>query len=372
MADLLVAFDPSASLSKAFYKLRSFDPKLILLESDVVSVPPESVARIESDTLGVASPEDCAWLELNGAYYAVGYLARTQFYEDLKLKHLKHEVALYKLLALIGAIATKEKLPENFTLSLGVLLPYGERGDTKTLEAALVKGLNQFSFRGKLYHVQLENYECLAEGSGLLLRGRKAGMSLRSCNVDLIMLGYRNGSYLRYRRGIKTEALTSENGFGTMLKRIIDTTSGQNERELLTVVGQVGNNLKPEAFLPLTRSRNVTNKCAESERIAQAVELARKEYWQQLSEWLPERKADVDEVILAGGTAHYYRKELEEFYQPTPIEWCDRLEDQLKDKFGEFLNKYSLPYRLTDAYGFFYYLLEKYDRAKAKEVVIYA
>ncbi len=76
-----------------------------------------------------------------------------------------------------------------------------------------------------------------------------------------------------------------------------------------------------------------------------------------LSQWLRLRvPREVDEVIVAGGTANYLRNELNGLFSYTQVNWCETLEKQLHNQFANQIEAKSLHYRLTDVYGLFFYL----------------
>ena len=84
-----------------------------------------------------------------------------------RLKPLKVEIMIPKLMAVIGAIAEKENLGNEIVLDLGVLLPYGELESRQELIRSLSKSLKGFYFRDKKITVKLEGLNVIPEASGV-------------------------------------------------------------------------------------------------------------------------------------------------------------------------------------------------------------
>lgn len=119
MADLTISFDPGASLSRVFFTLDSGQPELLLMEPYTALIPLQSLLDYEEDAIGTSSPEDSAWIEYNQQCWGVGFICH-RFYADLKLEQPKFELAIYKTLAVVGAIAQKKSLPNGATICLGI------------------------------------------------------------------------------------------------------------------------------------------------------------------------------------------------------------------------------------------------------------
>ena len=94
-----------------------------------------------------------------------------QFDPDDRLKELKYENALYKILAAIGIIASKHQLLAQKTLKvyLGVLLPWNEYSDRQRFESQLDKMLAKFSFRASPLKVKLLRFLLRPEGAAYFL-----------------------------------------------------------------------------------------------------------------------------------------------------------------------------------------------------------
>ncbi|MDZ8239440.1 MAG: hypothetical protein RMZ69_20205 [Nostoc sp. ChiQUE01a] len=55
MADLIISFDPGASLSRVFFTLDSSKPELLLMEPYTALIPKQSLLSYEEDAIGISS-----------------------------------------------------------------------------------------------------------------------------------------------------------------------------------------------------------------------------------------------------------------------------------------------------------------------------
>ncbi len=361
MVDLILGVDPSSSLSKGFYTSIPFQLELSLIEPELAQVNASSLENYENNFLGAASIEDSSWITLDTEHYAVGFLAQ-KFYGSLGLKQVKYQRALYKVLAMVGAIAQTKKLPTRFQLSLGLLLPYSEYTDRDRFYQIVKKALAQYSFRGTEYNVELVNFVCLPEGAGLLLRGIPGGVPTSAQTVLVIMIGYRNASFLLVERGQIKSGWTTPLGFIRMVEQVQSMTSALEEKSLTAAICQAGSRVKSRELAHLVHSVGAELQKQELAEIVDAVKAARREYWQMLVNSINAEipnSLQINDVILGGGTAHYLRAELERFFAKKNINWCSHLESRIDSILGERRQKECLEYRLTDAYAFFFYLLSE-------------
>lgn len=362
MARIALAFDPSASMSKGMYAVTEAaintaqPPKWMVMEPEVVESTQAEIEAYEQQKIGQSQPENEAWLTLGKQHYAVGYLARSQFNGWERHRELKYELAVYKVLAMVGAIATQYHLSNQCRLDLGLLLPYGEYEDRSRFERLLREALLQFSFRGRPFWIELESLICLPEGGGLIVRGLTKDPKQHSALV--LMVGYRNVSYLRQERGQIVEGQTANLGFLQLLEKICQMTSGYTPVQLIEPVFQAGATVERKILKPLIRSRHPLAQKSELNELVAAVKAARKTHYNNLITWLESRRLpQVDEVVLSGGTAHYYRSELSEYFPRG--HWAEYLEQDLQKR----VLAEAYRYRLTDLYGFWFYLNHQIRRA---------
>lgn len=358
METLTIAVDPSASHLRGFSTLDSFKPGIILLDPEVTKVPKQSIERYEEkDRLGSTGPEISAWVEYKGEYWAVGQLARKRFGADLQLKKPKFELALPKVLAMVGALAEKHELPNGTPIRLGILFPCGEYQKRATFKQLISDALANFRFRGKERSFLLDTFVCLPEGGGALARGRAPGSSLKEQIVYVVMIGFRDVSILPVERGDMNNGYTEPRGMSNMVLTIKKGTGITDIHKLLTAICKAGKGVNPRALTGLVENVDLAYRDSELSNIRQVILEAREEYWMMLSQWLRlQVPREADEIILVGGTANYFRPELNTLFSHSQINWCEELEKQLNVSFATQINSKSLHYRLTDVYGLFFYL----------------
>lgn len=365
MADLYLAFDPSSSGSKAFYTLESFSLEWLFMPPVVIEVEHEVIKDYEHNRIGILDEERCAWIAIKSKCYAVGELAQDYFYGNDKILALKCETALYKVLAMVGAIASQKKLPSKFSLALGILLPKSEYADRASLAESLREALECFSFRGQSYQVDLVAFNCLPEGAGILMRGVEPHSLVERGKILILMMGYRNSSILITDKGALKRSFTTNYGFVRMLEMVAQGTSGIPMVEMVAPIYNAGMRVLSNELAPLLQSTQPSRRKLELASIRQTVLKARKQYWALISDWLIHSKLPpVEQVILAGGTSRYWKQKLETFFAPQPTSWALQLEQNAQAAIGEEGIREGLSWRMTDIYGYFFYvhsLLQKME-----------
>ncbi|HEY9782484.1 MAG TPA: ParM/StbA family protein [Leptolyngbyaceae cyanobacterium] len=364
MVDAIVVSDFGASKTRAIYTLKPFRPMLLLMEPQIMSLPKESIENYERKKLkvGAVVPEDSAWVECDGKYHAVGFLAKDKYGADLALNRPKLELAIVKTLAVVGTIGQTRLNSNNFSIALGALLPKGEYEDSSEFLEWITKALSDFVFRGERFNVRLELFDCLPEGGGALVRGRAPGaISLTQRIIAVVIVGYRNASIVFSKRGDMNEGITEKYGFAKMIELVKACTSGQQEDVLVPAIAKAGIKFKETALKHLSQKRDEKLKQRDTAKLIKAIKDARAEYYAILDNWLRnEIPPDVDEIILCGGTANYLKPELNALFSRqfplAEINWCEDLEKRVQSIFSDEIANNSLEYRLTDAYGYFCYL----------------
>jgi hypothetical protein len=325
------------------------------MEPEVATVPLESLQAYEESKIGNSSPENSAWIQYQGKSQSVGFLARKRFYADLQLQKRKFELALPKVLAIVGAIAEKHNLSNDSSINLGMLLPWGEYQDRVLFKDLVTKALEDYYFKENHKSFKVNTFLCLPEGGGILTRGRTPGSSIKDQTIAVVMLGYRDVSVLLVERGEMREGKTATLGFSKMIDAVIGQTSGLNATQLVPAICKAGTNINVKYFDDLVNLEGDYKKY-ELEKIRSAVDNGRKEYWMMLSNWLSlQIPKEVDEIMVSGGTANYFKSHITKYFKGKKINWCDTLESQLSTNFSQVQTK-SLQYRLTDVYGLFFYL----------------
>lgn len=367
MADLTLSLDPGASLTKAIYELGNEETiRLLLMEPEMIQLPQSSIDTYLANRQGIgqARPEDEAWVQCAGEpeCQVVGFLAR-QFLATPRLDKLKYETTLYKVLAIVGAIAQSHSLPNRFSLSLITPLPYGEYRNHPQLATDLKTALKDFRFRGQRFKVKLENFNCLPEGAGLaLLHSQQNGLEwFQRQVVAVLMFGHRNTTALIFERGKMTAGHTTNLGFYQLVQQVIERTSGQELVSLTTAIYSAGIELTPDnpVLQSLVKSHNPNNQVVELKQLAGAIASARVEYWRRLQEWLETvLPRTTTQAVLSGGAALYLYQELEDYFSSTPTYWGMDLQRQIQQILGldyrsSLDGKESLSFRLVDGFGLF-------------------
>jgi hypothetical protein len=347
--DLVVAVDFGGSSTKAFYRLPSAESTALVMTPDVVAVPPSALVALEEGKLGAGLPENEAWVGCQDDFYAVGYLAASQFVGNPHLNDLKYRTATVKILALLWVIAAREpQLGKKFVLALSALLPPGEWADRKKFERDLMEACQLFETPCGKLEVELLQFECLPEGAGIYAAYRQGvGERIFHEQIAFFMLGYRNTSCLLSDCGaIKNMALMSPLGMVKMIERVQARTSGLDSGRLLSAIVRAGDEVERDALWRVCRARHLEERSEEVDFLVEVVIDARHEYVAMLSNWMGDVLPDtVDRIVFSGGTADYLRTELTEIYPFTPLEFHGSIEvpQQLDPKgYGS---------RLVDVFG---------------------
>ncbi len=361
---LLLTLDPGTTDSKICYRiaeegsLSSF--KLLLMESLTTNVSQESIEAYESDRITTPLPESEAWIKYDDEYYVTGFLAQ-RFGAVVDKKALKYEGAITKILATVGVIAVKEGLSSKLDLALSVVLPYSEWQDRNKIQQELETALSCFYFRDTEFCVNLPFFKCFPEGGGLMVtRGKKLGQQFRQSKIISLMWGYRDLSVVTSDRCV-IEGKTVKLGFLEMLEEIQRLTSGLEEKELLYAVHNAGAKITTKKIQHLAKSQSAKRRAEEILQIAEAIKRVRADYWQRVHKWLlMALPHESQEIVVGGGTAYYFGKELKDFlgrnYSNTGVYWSADLERDVQIIFNLDPEKDSICVRLADAYGLFRYM----------------
>lgn len=383
--NLIVVFDPGTSLSKILYVINDGLVKWMTMGAEYFPLPPESAdfLPVNSD---MGLPEDNAWVRTGKLEecHTVGLLASNQ-QATTSIKKSKKELLAYKIIAAIGAIASREKLAPNFKLELGVLIPYNEfkyLREDKDWSGNLKNALSSFYFQSQQLKVRLSDFQCMPEGYGIANYTSKQEDSeyFQTGNSAVIMLGYRNTSCLFFRRGTisKIESGTTMLGFHTLLDKIIDKVPTLSKKDLIGAIttetrklysyGRYVQGYSDEGtkinFANLCRSNNEDEAKLQQLQIEQAYRTSVIEYWTLLSNWLDETLPQVKEIdlmVFGGGSYQLLTPQLNEYADSWNAEY---IETDAKDNVKKYLLwedalhrerflKENLGVRFADVWGFF-------------------
>lgn len=322
------------------------------------------VYRSKRINLYSTSTED-TWIKLEDGEcsFAVGFLASTLLAET-NLKALKYESALYKILAVLGAIA--EQLQSRLAITLTILLPWSEWNDQGKLKEQVQQAVKSFWFRGKRMSLRLQKCMCLPEGAGVTLN-RYSGLTQSTAVIVTLVFGHRNISCLVFQRGILNEASTTDLGFYRLIDKVMELTSGQTRKQLSKAIYQLGYPIDIESPIvaQLCKSQLVENQQREKEEVLEAIHTAQQYYWELINQWLlakiPRRAT---EMVIAGGASKYLYNRLQERFSDIPTYWGTDWQELIENtpQFHK-LDLYEegrgvLAFRLVDAYACHYFQLQ--------------
>lgn len=377
MADITLAVDLGSTRPRAIYvdnrpESDRKTPGLLLMYPEVTKLPESSINAHEASKYGTTSPENDAWVSIAGSYYAVGSLAKRCFCAEHSLLQMKLDGAIAQILAIVGCIAHRLQIPERVSINLGVVVPWDEFKSAGILESLLRKSAADFTFRGKRYETVLEKFICQPEGGGLFARGRQPSIhgDPRHHNIVVLMIGFRNASLLVFEKGVlnKHRSTTTELGMSQMITRIVKDTSGQTTESVLTALCSA-KSLNPIdlqcCYAKIVPSLHQDIREAVASDLVDATRAAKDEYLAILeTRILQTLTIHIDEFIINGGTARFFRKELADIiqknYSPRVINWCKTLEDLVKKTFGSTVVKNNLEWRLCDVYGLFFFIQNRF------------
>jgi hypothetical protein len=355
--------DFGGSLTKVIYQGDDSQPKLLAMEPEVISLNKEVLEGYEARRLGSPDAVNSAWVGCDSDYYAVGYLARSQFYGNAGLSSHKYERAFAKTLAAVWVVAqllglTKKK---KISAAIAVLLPAGEFENASQLREDLTDGLKEFATPTGTMRVALTHYECKPEGGGVyMVYAKNQGASaLKTKTVAVVMLGYRNASILVADRGVVGQRETSSLGF----IRLVESVKGNistlaTTARIASAIALSGEGIKTTPLMSLAMSSREEVRKEEVNKLVSAIELARSQYLLTLGSWFRDTlPKELDEIILCGGTAYYLKESLEKHFQGSHLIWDGDMElpSSLQDE--------ELGRRMCDAYGMYQYFKSRISQS---------
>jgi hypothetical protein len=351
---LIIVLDFGGSATKGVYADASLNQKLLLMEPEVISVPKSSITSYEQTKLGSAAPADSAWVCVDEQCYVVGYLAQSRFNGNPGLSSMKYERAFPKTLAAIWVASLELSLKNKFSAAISILLPAGEYESGKQLYELLLDGLKNFDTPTGKMNVALTHFDSKPEGGGVYMIHRsQMGEAAKRKTVAVVMVGYRNASVLLSERGQVSKRVTSNHGFIKLVELVESRIAGlPSTAQLARAIARAGDRVNPSYLTSLAMSSVAEVRAQETQKLVEAINTCRVEYASALCSWLREvlpRQVSLDEVVLCGGTADYMRRELENHFGYTEVNWNAAIElpVQLQDE--------ELGLRLCDAYGMYLY-----------------
>ena len=380
---LTVVCDHGTSLTKVLYRVgRSGQPKQLTMDAQLLKLDTNVIENLQQ-TLGFGKSEHNAWLQVDSnSCYIVGRLAR-EYRASTSIKSLKYELIVPKILAVVGAIAVKEKLSPRIKLDLALLLPLGESSNNSELKKELAESIREFKFQGNTYEVDLQRYRCQPEGYGIASNLLKLSSleTVQGQTFAVLMFGYRNTSLLLFKNGTLSfdGSETTNLGFYNFSDRIIKKTSGLTREDIQAAIDTCRENiinhktaLGEERLITkivvaeLVKSRDKQRAEVEQARIETAINNSKIEYWQLLAGWLEEvlpTQRQLDRLIYTGGTSGFFRQELNDYlsgkYSDVRVHSTESMEGELLSELNlsevglSRFKQQQLPLRFADAWGLF-------------------
>ncbi len=345
---MVLTLDFGGSGLKGIYQKLNENPEVLFMEPEVFPATLESLQEKTTNNLGNAYPENLAWVGVDDDYRAVGYLAASRYNAMPSLKPKKYALAVYRTLAAIWVAQQRLQLPSCFGIALAALLPPGEFEDSQLLLDGLKQALGCFDTPTGKLKVKLCDFECYPEGGGVYLMhcfSSPEAIKRKVCAV--VMVGYRNASVLLSMRGMVSKGKSIDLGMVRLVELVMEKTSGMRAELLVKAIAAAPTTPQAKHFLPLTESNvSLDLRRAEAEKILAALLDSRGEYLTALKAWLTEvLPRELDEVVFCGGTADYFREELDSYFPATPVKWHGGF------SFPPHFQEEWLGNRLADAYG---------------------
>jgi len=293
----------------------------------------------------------------------VGY----RFKVEPNITEPKYNKAVYQCLGIIGSVIQREgEIPSS--LNLATLLPFDEFQHKERFQEQVRSALEKFTFRGKEYSLKLDKFACLPESSGLYLRGRQGNRSTKLASskditTAVVMMGYRNVSLMVMDKGTPKVKETTFQGFAQMIELIKERVPVVNEQALIRAMSKPNYKQRKKALNHIAVCNHQQIREKEVRDLLAAIEEAKDEYLTVVTNFLDSnlRPFVVDEFVIGGGTANYFKRELHRYINSwsAEISWTENIEVRLNLTFGQKIIRESLEYRLCDVYGLLYYLLSK-------------
>ncbi len=388
---IVICIDLGSSLIKVLYRVGELPVKYLLFDPEYIALPPESAANLPRDS-GMGWPEDNAWVRYvkNGECHLVGRTAR-DYRVGFNFKALKKVSIVPKVLAAIGTLAQSENLGRNFQLDLGVLLPWGEISAREELQSSLKAALSGFYFRHTYLRVKLQQTIIAPEASGAAMLDQQRGSYFIRHNCAYLMFGHRNTSLLFFRKGTlsKRDSSTTNLGFVDLIDKMRARVPGLERNDVLLAFStSMTSNLNRRGedttittinWSRVTQERDEDKASVERRRLSDAYEIAIKEYWQLLVNWLDDclpPRAEIDAVIRCGGASELLTPYIGDFFQDVPqyvpFGYTNQLMSALdlsspkSPRASQFIAQ-NLPTRLADVWGLFVVFTDSVELLLSKE-----
>jgi hypothetical protein len=334
--ELYVTIDLGSSLIKVLYGNDwTKEPNYLAIEPEIIEVPTKPLDEYRRSNFK-GNPEDYAFVEVEGKYYAVGRLATKQFRSTTNLMLLKSHYAVEKILAAVWIASEKLGGGKKIKLFLACLLPPGELKGKDALDLKLTAALKSFDTPSGRLEVKLMYFGCYPEGGGLSMHYQKRHPECRDRVLGVVMMGHRNLSAYTVNQGVPDTYKSSDLGFISMVREIQQETSGYADRDISRSVARylLSNSSYPDPekhLKELLRRLDATDRQQELAYLIEVIERVVGDHWLKIAAWLTTELAAVNCIVLGGGSCNIFRAQLKVFVlglpkiigTPKPISYID-------------------------------------------------
>jgi hypothetical protein len=294
----------------------------MVMSPEVAEVGKIAIAQLMSQQAHFNS----TWVGIGEQYYVLGSLAKNQYAGTAALRELKYHYAIPKIAGLLWKACRHYNINTPVDLFIQLLLPPGELNDAqnllKQLSTALKQGINTPT--GKL-KAKLRRFDVSPEGMGILqYRSRNVNVKYFDKVIGLLMLGYRNATYIVVDQGSLAKAETTDLGMNWAVQQFVERTAvglSKDNSHLVTAMlsASQGN---WDGLRRLSRKSNDVGVAADLKLFGKILPEVRDAYCRALVQWI-RKIAVLDEILICGGTSEFVRQELGDYFQKegTPIIW---------------------------------------------------
>jgi hypothetical protein len=364
---IYLAGDIGTSGSKFFYRVREGQREPLWMGPGVA----DGLTTLALSILNAGGrPQDHAWLQVGNEVILVGDAAKT-FLDGSSLTENKANQAVYKIIAALGVIAEKERLPNQYEATIWLPLPLTEMNTKDEIAAKLTQMAQNFRFRGQAQQARVSLKFC-PEGFGLYLN-RKSQLDGLSISIDqrrtfILMLGHRNLSVLCFEQGSLKSAKSNSDGpgFWVVFERVA-RSCGVTPADYPALM----------AALASGKTTQISQARGELYDFAAAAEAVRQAYWKTARLYLQDnllgQLADGGaDILISGGAAYVMLQTIKQYFDSLRLSEHVIFADGRQEKLEELVNMLpeatdnpSLVMRMADCYGLFQGLVNKYSEVLA-------
>jgi hypothetical protein len=360
---IYLAGDIGTSGSKFFYRVREAQREPLWMGPGVA----DGLTTLALSILNAGGrPQDHAWIQVGNEVILVGDAAKT-FVDVNSVSENKATQAVYKVIAALGVIAERERLPSQYEAVIWLPLPLTEMNTKDEIAAKLTQCAQNFRFRGTAQQVRL-NLKFCPEGFGLYLNRKgqldAVGFSIDQRRTFILMLGHRNLSILCFEQGSLKNAKSNSDGpgFWPVFERVA-RSCGVTPADYSALM----------AALSTGKTTQISQARAELYDFAAAAEAVRLAYWKAARIYLQDNllgqlSDGPADIIVSGGAAFVMRQAIKDYFDGLRITEHVSIADGRQEKLEELVKKLpeatdnqSLVMRMADCYGLFQGLVGKYS-----------